>query len=95
MKKRSLFGQILLLIVIALVCLFLTVGIAFFAGSLSVDLFDFRNLRWSNMIPIFLIGGFLSCVVVGISVLFIGRNAFIKAKHFLENINEENGGTKK
>ena len=95
MKKKSLFRQIILLIVIALVCMVFTVGIALLAGSLNADLFDFRNLKWSNMIPVLLIGGFFSCVVVGISVLFIGRNAFLKAKQFWENNHNENGGTEK
>lgn len=95
MKNKSLFIQIISLIILAVVCLLLTVGIAFLAGSLNAELFDFKNLNFSNMIPILLIGGFISCVVVGICVLFVARTAFFKAKDYLKETNKENGGTKK
>lgn len=95
MKNKSLFIQIISLIILAVICLLLTVGIAFLAGSLNADLFDFKNLNFSNMIPILLIGGFISCVVVGICVLFVARTAFFKAKDFLKETNKEKGETKK
>lgn len=95
MKNKSLFMQVISLIVLTLICLVITVGISILAGSLNAELFDFRNLNFSNMIPILLIGGFISCVVVGICVLFVARTAFIKAKDYLKETNNENGGTKK
>ena len=95
MQNKSLFKQTILVILLAVFCLLLTVGIALLAGSLNADLFDFRNLNFSNMIPILLIGGFISCVVVGICILFVGRTAFIKMNDFLKENNKENGGTKK
>ena len=83
MKKRSIFSGILLLILIALVCVVLTISIALLAGATEVDLFDFRNLNFSNMIPILIVGG-----ILGIAVLFLGRTVFFKVKdYFFETDN--------
>lgn len=88
MKKRSIFSGILLLILIALVCVVLTISIALLAGATEVDLFDFRNLNFSNMIPILIVGGILSCFIIGIAVLFLGRTVFFKVKdYFFETDN--------
>ncbi len=95
MKNKSLFTQVISVIVLAVICLLLTVGIAFLAGSLNTEMFDFKNLNFSNMIPVLLIGGFISCVIVGICILFVGRTAFVKVKDYLKENNKENGGTKK
>ena len=95
MQNKSLFKQTILVILLAVFCLMLTVGGALLAGALNADLFDFTNLNFSNMIPILLIGGFISCFIVGICVLFVGRTAFLKAKDFLKENNKENGGTNK
>ena len=95
MKNKSLFIQIVSLIILAVACLVLTIGIAVLAGALNVDLFDFRNLNFSNVIPILIIGGFISCVVVGICVLFVARSAFMKAKDFFNETKQESGGTEK
>ena len=84
MKNKNLFVQFISLIICAVICLLLTVGIAFLAGSLNVELFDFTNLKFSNMIPILIIGGFISCFLVGIGVLFFVRSAFSKAKDYFE-----------
>lgn len=95
MQNKSLFKQTILVIILAVFCLLLTIGLALLAGSLNAELFDFENLNFSNMIPVLLIGGFLSCVVIGICVLFVGRTAFIKVNDFFKENNKENGGTKK
>ena len=95
MKNKSLFTQIILLIVLALVCLVLTVSIALLVGSESSTIFDFRNLNLANVIPVLLIGGFISCVVVGITVLCVTRSAFFKIKDYLKENNKNNGGTQK
>ena len=97
MKNKSLFFQIVSLIIIAVICLLLTVVIAFLAGSLNAELFDFKNLNFSNMIPVLIIGGFISCFIIGICFLFIARTAFSKAKDYIkENLkNNEKGETKK
>ena len=93
MKNKSLFFQIIGLIIVALICILLTVGIAILAGSLNAELFDFSKLNFSNMIPILIIGIFISCFIIGIGVLFILRTAFLKAKDYLkENDNKNNGG---
>ena len=85
MKDKSLFVRFISLIILAVICLLLTVAIALLAGSVNVELFDFENLNFSNMLPVLLIGGFISCVIVGICFLFIARTAFFKAKDYLEN----------
>ena len=95
MKNESLFSKVISLIILAVLCLLLTVGLSLLAGSLNVELFDFQNLNLSNMIPILLVGGFISCVVVGICVLFVARTAFLKAKDYLKENNKENGGSEK
>ena len=93
MKNKSFFSQIILLIILSVVCVILTVGIAILAGSNSATLFDFRNLNVANMLPVLVIGGFVSCVVIGITVIFVARSAFLKVKDYLSENN--NGGDKK
>ena len=92
MKNRSFFSQIMLLIILSVVCVIVTVGVALFVGSYSTTLFDFENLNFANMIPVLIFGGFISCVVVGITVLFVARAVFLKVKDYLS---DNNGGDKK
>ena len=97
MKNKSLFVQVISLIILAIGCLLSTVAVALFAGTLNTELLDLKNLNFSNMIPVLVIGGFISCVIVGICVLFIARTAFFKAKEYFDegNLKEEKGETKK
>lgn len=81
----------MMLIILSVICVVLTIGIALFAGSYNTTLFNFENLNFSNMLPILILGGFISCVVVGITVLFVARSIFIRIKDYLS----ENGGEKK
>ena len=85
----------MLLIILSLVCVILTVGIALFVGSCNTTLFDFQNLNFANMIPVLILGGFISCVVVGITVLFVARSVFLKVKDYFSETNKNNGGNKK
>lgn len=85
----------MLLVILSLVCVILTVGIALFVGSCNTTLFDFQNLNFANMIPVLILGGFISCVVVGITVLFVARSVFLKVKDYFSETNENNGGNKK
>ena len=96
MKNKTLFYRIISLIIVAIVCLLLTITVAVLAGSLNVELFDFSNLNFSNMLPVLIIGAFISCVIVGICFLFVARTAFFKAKSFLEENqnNNKKGETK-
>lgn len=94
MKNKSFFSQIVLLIILFVICVILTVGIALLAGSYNTTLFDFENLNFSNMIPVLILGGFISCVVVGISVIFVSRSIFYKVKNYLSE-DYKNGGDKK
>ena len=89
--KKSVFSQLILLIIVALVCVAVTVALAVWAGSSEKDFLDLRNFNWSNAIPVIAIGGFICCVVIGIVVLFVTRNVFHKTMDYLSEINK-NGG---
>ena len=89
LKNKSFFSQIMMLIILSVICVILTVGIALFVGSFNTILFDFKNLNFANMIPVLILGGFISCVVVGITVLFVARSIFLKVKDYLS---DNNGG---
>ncbi len=95
MKNKSLFSQIIVIIAVALSCFILTIAVTLLVGSLNTELFDFKNLNLSNMLPVLLIGIFISSVIVGICVLFVMRTAFFKAKDFFKNNNKEKGEQKK
>lgn len=67
---------------------------AFLLGSINTDVFDFSNLNFSNMLPIILVGGFISCVVVGILIIFLAKDIFVNVKdYFFESKND--GGKEK
>lgn len=89
MKQKSVFFQVVCLAVIALVCIFLTAVLVLLAGSLEVSIFDFRNMNIGNMIPILIIGIFVSCAIVGIGVLFVSHTVFHKVKDYLKD-NKDN-----
>lgn len=82
----------MLLVILSVICVVLTVGVALFVGSYNTTLFDFENLNFTNMIPVLIFGGFISCVVVGITVLFVARSVFLKVKDYLS---DNDGGDKK
>ena len=93
LKNKSTFSQILTIVIVALVGIVLTVFIAFLARSNNTDIFDFSKLNLANFVPVILIGGFITCVTVGIVVLCVSRNIFLKIRdYFLEN--KSNGGKK-
>ncbi len=89
MKKKSVFGGILLLIIISLICIAVTVSAALLAGFADVELFDFKNLNLSNMIPVLIVGGIVSCFVIGITVLFVGRTVFFKIKDYFSETDKK------
>ncbi len=90
-KKKSVFAQIMILVAVALVGLVLTVCMALLAGSVETSIFDWRNLNLANMIPILIIGGFITCVVVGIAVIVVSRSIFYRVRDYLfENQNNQN-----
>lgn len=91
MKNKSFFSQIVILIVLVLICAITTITVAWLLGSNSYNIFDFENINYSNMIPALLIGGFISCFVIGIGVLFVSRSVFYKIKEYF-NENNKNGG---
>lgn len=91
LKNKSLFSQTIALIILSVVCVILTVGIALFVGSYKTTFFNFENLNFANMLPVLIIGGFVSCVVIGIAVLFMSRSIFIKVKNYLS----DDGGNEK
>ena len=94
LKNKSFFSQIMLLVILSVICVALTVGIALLVGSSNTTLLDFENLNFSNMITVLILGGFISCVVVGITVLFVVRSIFYKVKNYLSE-EDKTGGDKK
>lgn len=94
MKKKSVFFQLVLLIIIIVCGILLTVTATLFAGSDSRMLFDFKDFNIANAIPVLILGIFITCVVAGIVVLFISRAAFYKVKEYLKETNK-NGGNEK
>lgn len=94
LKKKSFFSQIILLVILSLVCVVITVSAAFLVGSYQASIFDFSNLNLANMIPVLFIGGFVSCVVIGITLLFIARSIFLRVKDYFTETNH-NGGSEK
>ena len=94
MKKQSAFFQVILVILLAVLCLVVTLLLALLAGSKDAPLFDFSNLNFANMIPVLLIGGFFTCVIVGIAVLCVSRTVFFKVKDFLKEMNDDGGNEK-
>lgn len=91
MKNGSMFTRVILLIVLAIVCLIMTVGAALIAGSVRTTIFDFSTLNVANLLPVLLVGGFISSIVVGISVLFFARTAFYKWKDYINKTNKSGG----
>ncbi len=95
MKKKSAFSQIMLLVIIALACIVLTTGVALLVGTMNISLFDWKNLNFANMIPVFIVGGFLTCVIVGIAVMIVSRSLFFQIRDFLfDNKDHKNKGEK-
>ena len=95
MKNKSVFSQIIFLIIVGVLCFLLTFGVALLAGSLNAELFDFKNLNFSNMVPVLIIGIFISCVIIGLGVLFVAKSAFLNVKNFFcENDKDKNIGGK-
>ena len=92
MNKKPIFTQILILIGVLLVCIFFTIILALIAGSVDSVIFDFSSLNFANVIPVIIIGGVLTCIIVGIAVLFVSRSAFFKVKEFIFDKKENDGG---
>ena len=88
LKKKTFFSQIILLIILALFCVSITVVLALMAGTVKQSLFDFKNLNFENIIPVLIIGGIISCIVMGIAILFISRSVFLKVRDFLFEKND-------
>lgn len=96
MKNKSLLFRIAAVIIVGLICILITLALTVLAGSISTEIFDFSNLNFSNMIPVFLVGIFISCAIIGICVLFVLRSTFYKAKEYLEKEEKnKNGGNEK
>ena len=81
----------MIIIVVTLICFVLTILTAFLFGSINANVFDFSNLNFSNMLPIIIIGGFVSCVAVGILVIILAKDVFIKVKDYLFETKNDGG----
>ena len=85
---------VIIMILVIVACIVITAVAALAIGSAETELFDFGSLNISNMIPVFIIGGFICCVTVGILVLFLGRDIY--AEIISKNSNsDKNGGNEK
>lgn len=90
-KTKSTFALILTIVIVALVGIVLTILVAFLAGSMDTQLFDFKNINFANFIPVIIIGGFITAITVVIIALFASKNVFMKIRdYFLED--KKNGG---
>ena len=72
----------MLLVIVVFVCIVLTISIALFVGSSDMILFDFRDFNFANALPIFIIGGFISCTIVVITLLFLLWAIYLKVKDY-------------
>ncbi len=88
-KNKSFFSQIILIVIIAVICLIVTIGFALLLGSIDTTVFDFKNLNFANMIPVLIIGGIISCIVVGIAIMFLSKNVFASVKNYFEEENKK------
>ena len=91
MNNKPIFTKIMIVIVIAIICLVMTLSLAFLLGSVNANIFDFSDLNFSNMLPVILIGGFISCIIVGILVIVLAKDIFVKAKDYLFETKEDGG----
>ncbi len=92
MKKDAFFTKIIILAVVVIVCIALTLTATFVIGSLDKNIFDLSNLNLYNAVPVLIVGGIISCFVIGIGVLILSRNVFIKLKKYFF---EDDGGDTK
>lgn len=97
MKEKSTFTRVIILIIIGVLCIALTGTAALLAGLADKTVINISELNFANVIPVLLIGGFISCVIIGIAVLFVSRSVFLKLKgeikeHFSEE--KDDGGKK-
>lgn len=91
MKQKSVLFQVVCLAIIGLVCILLTISLALLAGSVQESIFDLKNLNIGNVIPIIIIGVFVSCAIIGIGVIFVSNSVFHKVRDYLkENKDNQN-----
>ena len=81
--KKSVFTQMMILLLVALIGFTLTILLALFAGSIDETMFDWKNLNLSNMIPVLIAGGILTCISVIITVMIVSRSVFSQVHNFL------------
>ena len=94
MKDKSFFSKIILLIILGVACFVITVSIALFFGSYGSNIFDLGSLNFANVLPVIFIGGFISCVIMGVGVLFLSKSIFEKVQDYFRE-NKNNGGNEK
>ena len=78
----------MLLVIVSVICISVTVGVAVFLGTLKGTILDFGSLNFSNVITALIIGGFISCVIVGIISLFAAKSMFTMVRDYLSEKNE-------
>ena len=89
MKKENLWTKMIILVLVVFFCLFMTLALAFLAGSIEESLFDFKNLNFGNMIPVLIIGGLMSCMILSICFLLFSKSFSHKIREFLSKDNDK------
>ena len=89
--KNPIFSKLLIAIIVALICIALTVSIALMVGNTSTDLIDFSELNWSNVITIIILGMFITGGIVGVILLIAVKDVFVKAKKYIDQSNKDGG----
>ncbi len=85
-KQGSVFAKAVILLVVAAVCVILTLMAALLIGSVDINLFDLSRLNLANTAFALIIGGIISALLIGIAVLFLSREVFnITKKYFFKD----------
>ena len=78
MDDKKIFSKVIQLIILGVICFVATVVVAMVLGSYDKNIFNFKSFNFANVIPIIFIGGFISCVVVGVGTLFVSKSIKLK-----------------
>lgn len=82
-KQGSVFAKAVILLVVAAICVIVTLTAALLIGSVDMNLFDLSRLNLANTAFVLIIGGIISVLVIGIAVLFLSREVFNITKKYI------------
>ena len=93
MNRSPIFSRLIMLLIVGFLCIGLTVALAIWAGTCGDILPDPEALNWGNILLVGIIGGLLCCLIIGIMLLFLGKNLIAGIKDYLSKT-DKNGGSK-